>query len=253
VTPEEERRFFAKVRLPNGTWKTTYPNRLDDLNDWLIGFLPGDRRLEIMDVAISSGVSTLEWTEHLAANRVLHTLVAGDLDTDALLASWGGWFALLLDASGREPLLLELGPLSLTIRSDRRLIRAVRPIATPILRAIAKRLQRRSVSLVSAELRVRPWVEVIRDDVTVPGRFSSRFDVIRVANLLQPAYFDTATLGKVVANLRDRLRNGGLLVICRTSEDGINHATIFRRSGDHLVSEGSINGGAEVRGLALGL
>jgi chemotaxis methyl-accepting protein methylase len=79
------------------------------------------------------------------------------------------------------------------------------------------------------------------------------FDVIRVANLVQRVYFDDDTLRKIVINLRDRLRDGGILIICRTTENGVNHATIFRRTGDCFVFDASINDGAEVRDLVLAL
>ncbi len=250
-SPEIERRFFAKLRLPNGTWKTTYPNRLDDLNRRLLELLPRDRVVEAMDVAVSSGVSTLEWSDQLLANDVRHRQVAGDLDPDARLLSSGGWLAVLYDAGGREPLLLELGPLALPVRSDRRLARLARPGLTVALRAIAGRA--RPVSLVSPRLRGRANVEVVRDDLTVPGRFPEHFDAIRAANLVQPGYFDEATLRRMLANLRDRLRDGGLLAICRTGGDGRNHATILRRQGEGFVVEAELNGGAEVRDLALSL
>jgi hypothetical protein len=251
-TPEAESRFYAKVRLPNGTWKTTYPNRLDDLNQRLLEFLPRDRRLEMMDVAVSSGVSTLEWSDHLVSNAFDHRLVAGDLIIEGRLRSWGGWLAVLFDDSGKEPLLLEIGPVTLPVRSERRTIRLARPILSPLLRALPGG-RRRSISLVAAELRRRPEIEVVRDDVTVSGRFLSEFDVIRAANLVQPAYFDEPTMRKVLANLRDRLRDGGLLVVGRTAEGGTNHATIFRRRGDHFDLVASLNGGSEVRDLVLAL
>jgi hypothetical protein len=250
-SPETERRFFAKLRLPNGTWKTTYPRRLDDVNQALLELLPRDRSLQIMDVAVSSGVSTLEWSEQLLANGIRHSLIAGDIDPDARLLSRGRWFAVLFDSSGREPLLLEVGSLTLPVRSQRRLARLARPLLTPTLRLLAGRA--RPVSLVSAELRRRAEVEIVRDDITVPGRYPQRFDVIRAANLVQPAYFDERTLGTIAVNLRERLRDGGLLVLCRTAEDGLNRATIFRRRGDRLSVEASLNGGSEVEGLVLAL
>ena len=251
-TPEAERRFFAKLRLPNGTWKTTYSNRLDDLNQRLLEFLPRDRRLDVMDVAVSSGVSTLEWSDQLVANGFHHRLVAGDLITEGRLRSWGSWLAVLFDDSEEEPLLLEVGPVTLPVRSERRLIRMARPILSPLLRAIPGG-RRRSIPLVAAELRRRTEIEVVRDDVTVPGRFRSEFDVIRAANLVQPAYFDEPTMREVLANLRDRLRDGGLLVVGRTAEDGTNHATIARRRGDHFEPVASLNGGSEVSDLVVAL
>lgn len=265
-SPETERRFFGKVLLPNGTWKTTYPNRLDDLNERLLEFLPRGRELELMDVAVSSGVSTLEWSDQLLANGVRHRLVAGDLYPEGWLISWGNWFAVLFDGN-REPLLFEVGRLSLPVHSGGRLVGRAGRTLVPLLRGVAGKARRveagavtphrglvqRPVSLVSPELRRRPEIELVRDDVTVAGSFAESFDAIRVANLVQPAYFGQRTLGEIVVNLRDRLRDGGILAICRTTEDGVNKATIFRRRGDHFSSEASLNGGSEVAELVLAL
>ncbi|HWA54261.1 MAG TPA: hypothetical protein VG816_08835 [Solirubrobacterales bacterium] len=266
-SPEIERRFFGKVRLPNGTWKTTYPNRLDDLNARLLEFLPRDRGLELMDVAVSSGISTLEWSDQLQANNIRHALVAGDLAPRGRLTSWGHRLAILFDDEGREPLLLELGSLSVPIDPGGRLVGRSMPVLVPLLRGLAARarplgpgaaaphrgLVTRPVSLVSPALEQRAEIELVGDDVTVPGRFVNRFDAIRAANLVQPAYFDRRGLLAILANLRDRLRERGLLAICRTTAEGVNRATIFRRQGDHFASEASLNGGSEVAELVLSL
>jgi hypothetical protein len=248
--PEVERRFFGKVCLPNGTWKTTYPDRLDDVNRKLRELLPEGTDLKLMDIAVSSGISTLEWSDQLLAEGLAHRIVAGDIDPDGRLMSWGGWFAVLFNESGR-PLLLEVGPLTLSVYSSRRLIRFARPLLIAGLRLFARRS--RPVPLVSRRLRQRPEIELVRDDVTVPGRFESSFDVIRAANLVQPAYFNEQTMRAIVINLRDRLREGGLLLLCRTDGEGTNRATIFRRRGEHFAVEVSINGGSEVKDLVLAL
>ena len=154
ASPEVEKIFFAKLRLPNGTWKTTYPHRLDDLNDLLLPHLPRDRALAVMDVAVSSGVSTLEWAEQLSANGIEHRLVAADLITDGWLKSWGECVAVLFDDSGRDPLLLEVGQAMLPIRSERRFAKLLRPLLSPLLRG-APGGRRRPVSLINAELRGR--------------------------------------------------------------------------------------------------
>jgi hypothetical protein len=249
-SPETERRFFGKVCLPNGTWKTTYPDRLDDVNRKLLDFLPKGRELELMDIAVSSGISTIEWSYQLRAEDVPHRIVAGDIDPDGRLTSWGGWIAVLFDESG-QPLLFEVGPLTLSVYSSRRLIRLARPLLIRALRLFARRS--RPVPLVSRQLRRRPEIELVRDDVTVPGHFIGSFDAIRAANLVQPSYFDGPTMGGIIENLRDRLREGGLLLLCRTDGDGINRATVFRRHGQHFSAEVSVNGGSEVEDLVLAL
>lgn len=249
-TAEQQRRFFAHLRLPNGTWKTTYPRRLDDVNEQLLELLPRDRRLDLMDVGISSGISTLEWSEQLDGAGVAHRLVAGDLAVEGRLVSWGRWIALLFDESGRIPLLIEVGPLTRPAQSDRLPDRAMRLLFCPLLRLLARTGRRRSVPLVVPELGLRQGIELARDDVTAPERFTGSFDVVRAANLVQPAYFDEETLRRIVGNLRDRLRDGGLLVLCRTTMEGENRATIFRRRGERLLPEVSLNGGSEVRDVA---
>jgi hypothetical protein len=270
ATPEMERRFFTKVRLPNGTFKMTYRRRLDDLNERLLGFLPHDRPLTIMDVAVSSGISTIEWSDDLKAHGIQHKMVAGDLITDGWLTSWGMSLAVLFDSGGRNPLLLEVGSLTVPVRSDRWLARAVRPVLFPLLRAVVamgrysgsasplspaapRRWIHRSIPLVSPDLHRRPEIMVVQDDVTMPGSFPETFDVIRVANLLQRVYFGDDVLTRIIHNLQNRLRDGGVLAICRTMDDGTNDATIFRRIGDRFVSEASLNNGAEVSNLVLGL
>jgi hypothetical protein len=249
--PELQEKFFGLLRLPNGTWKTTYPRRLDDVNEQLLEFLPRDRRLELMDIGISSGISTVEWSEKLTAEDFPHRLVAADLVVEGRLVSWGSSLAVLFDESGRIPLLLEAGPVMRPGLSDRPLERAAWRLLGPLLRLCAPLGRSRAVPLVVPELRGREEVELVRDDITVPGRFRDRFDVIRVANLVQPAYFDAETLRRIVANLHERLHDGGLLVLCRTTDERENRATIFRRRGEHFISEASLNGGSEVSELVL--
>jgi hypothetical protein len=269
ATPELEHKFFTKVRLPNGSYKTTYRRRLDDLNEMVLELLPRDRDLSVMDVAASSGISSIEWSDHLRAHGIRHKMVAGDL-VDAWLASWGTSFAVLFDGSGRTPLLFEVGSLTLRTHSDRWPARVVRPVLFPLLRAVAAMSRRsgcaapmtppaprrwiyRPIQLVSPKLLRQAEIAVVQDDITMPGTFGETFDAIRVANLLHRAYFDDETLTDMLRNLRGRLPNGGVLALCRTMEDGTNQATAFRRRGDRFVIEASLNGGVEVRDLVLAL
>jgi len=260
-TPAAERRFFDRLRMPNGTWKTTYARRLDDLNAAILPFVAREGRARCNDVAISSGVSTVEWSDQLTAAGVEHELVAGDLCVGGWLASIGTAGAVVYDERD-EPLLLELGPLSLPVQSSRSLARLARPVLVPALRALARaarargapamapararRLVHRPIPLVVPELAERPDITLVTDDLLAPATFPEPFDVVRAANILHRAYFDDATLARMVANLRARLRDGGVLAICRTHEDGRNDATIFRRSGGELEPLATLGAGTEI-------
>jgi hypothetical protein len=88
-SPEARKRledgFFTSLRLPNGTFKTTYHRRLDDLNELVLRYLPPKRPLDVMDLAVSSGISTAEWVTQLRQAGVAHRMVAGDVLVNAFL------------------------------------------------------------------------------------------------------------------------------------------------------------------------
>jgi hypothetical protein len=80
-TQKQEAAFFASIRLRNGTFKTTNHHRLDDLNMLVIGeWQKLDRKpRQIMDVGVSSGISSLEWADALTRAGIDAEILATDL------------------------------------------------------------------------------------------------------------------------------------------------------------------------------
>jgi hypothetical protein len=76
-----EYEFFRRVVLPNGTFKTTLANWLDDLNQAALPYIARitERPVKILDVGVSSGVSTLEWHDQLLAERITCDITGTDL------------------------------------------------------------------------------------------------------------------------------------------------------------------------------
>jgi len=54
-------------------------------------------------------------------------------------------------------------------------------------------------------LRQLPQLQAVEDDILLNTSYTQRFHVLRAANILNRAYFDTATLERMVCNLRSRL------------------------------------------------
>ena len=96
-----ERAFFRNVRLPNGTLKSTWHHRFDDLNALVMRHLPTKRPLDVMDVAVSSGVSTLEWLESMQDAGIECRMTAGDAVVDAYLVSVGEKLRVLVTRRGQ--------------------------------------------------------------------------------------------------------------------------------------------------------
>jgi hypothetical protein len=249
---DAERRFFTRVRLPSGVYKTTEPHRLDDVNRVATRLLPQDRPLELMDVATSSGITTLEWSEHLTAAGMAHRLVAGDSHIEGVRLSFGR-SDVLLDRGRKHVLFADVFGHSVDVGGgSMRSTLVVGALRLLVRAAPVLRLPVRRVELVSPRVRDCATVTVVEDDVfTWNAELTGRFDALRAANILNRQYFDDEHLRAAVANLRDRLRLEGLLIVCRTHADGTNHCTFFRLAQSELVVAARIGEGSEIEDLVV--
>jgi hypothetical protein len=277
ATQEEfERNFYSRLRLANGVYKTTHTRRFDDLNLLINDLLPRGRRLELLDVGISSGISTMEWLDALRAAGIDAHVVGGDLDIVGYLVSVGGSLDLLIDRNGYM-LQMDLGSRSITNRLRHPRLRQTLLAApmwclntavgifwwlSPTLRRhvaanggeleLGSGIRCSPLSVLSPRLRADPAIEVIEDDIVAnTERFCDRFDVIRAANVLN-WYLDADMLVRMFETLRRRLRVGGLLVLCRTDLHERNRGTIFRMDGSRQFEVVQrINGGSEIERFVL--
>jgi len=253
TTQEEfERNFYSRLRLPNGVYKTTHTRRFDDLNPIVNELLPKGRPLEVLDVGISSGISTIEWLDALRASDIDARMIGGDLDITAYMISVGQWLDVLIDRTGYA-LQVDLGTRSIT-KHDRFPF-ARRALLAPVVfclnaafklfwfssaelrrhiaadggeRAFALGVQCRPLKLLSPRLRSDERLQLIEDDIVAGDQqLGDRFDAIRAANVLN-FYLHPQMLVRMLDTLRRRLRVGGLLILCRTSTQGRNLGTIFR-------------------------
>lgn len=266
-----EKRFFQSVGLPNGTWKTTSYRRLDDLNALVQNHLPARRPLDVMDVAVSSGVSTLEWLESMEQAGIECRMTAGDAAADAYLVTLGPGLRVLVDRRG-TPLQYEVAGYAIRLPMRKRemlrfglpvlymrilLASAVAPAlksAKGAVEGARMGIRWQPLKLVSTLLRKRNRIEVVEDDILVNRSYKECFDVLRAANILNRGYFDEGTLVAMLLNLRNRLRKGGLLVVCRTNDRNVNNGTLFTLGDDgRLRTLARLNEGSEVEEIALKL
>jgi hypothetical protein len=257
-----ETRFFSDVRLRNGTFKTTAYHRLDDLNQLVSAHLPADRPLRIMDVAVSSGITTAEWLESLQREGVHCEMVAGDLSVRAYLLTAGIGLRLLTDRDG-FPLQYDIRGLALARGARRRLrlrhavplirlLRAARSFRAALAAGKSPSCAVQPLNLVSDRLKTFQNLEVVEDDILNSASHPESFHLLRAANILNRVYFDDATLARMVLNLGRRLRQDGLLIVCRTLESGVNHGSIFRLvNGGRFAVVARLNEGSEIEPIVL--
>ena len=248
--PDAEFRLFTRIRLPSGVLKTTQARRLDDLNEQALRLLPADRPLELMDVATSTAITTVEWSVQLTDAGVEHHILAGDSHTEAVWVSLPLVGEVLVDRNGNVLLAEVLGR---AVDASGATTRSA--LVLPVLKAAARRagllhLPARPVELVSGRVRACPAIEVVEDDIFVARpELRGRFHAVRAANILNEGYFDDTQLLAAVAGLRERLRPHGLLIVCRTHEDGSNHGSFFQADDVGWTVVDRIGGGSEIERL----
>ncbi len=251
-----EKEFFSSVRLSNGVFKTTSTLRLDDVNKALIALFQdlGVAPKTFLDVAVSSGISTIEWFESLQQASLKPSMTATDLTMTAYLVRLFSWCNVLVDKEG-FPLQYECGGFALRPWSPKRYYVLGDWFLTLLYRTLYRRFGQRlgllnrlkslegnpppindpvikaRIQLVTWRLRDNTNIELLDDDITqpTPPHLRGRFEVIRAANILNRDYFSIPQLREAVINLRSRLVGPGtfLIVVC-TEETDSNHGTVFR-------------------------
>src|SRR5438093_4137724 len=198
-----ERSFFTSIRLKNGTYKTTHGRRLDDLNDLVNRYLPRGRRLDLMDVGVSSGITTMEWMSSLDSLGIQHHMTAGDLTLRAWLISLGrhlhvlvdhDWYPLQYDVFGHAVSSPPWGRERVVYAVPVMLLNFVLATRYAAHEPGMARITRQPLTLVSPRLAARKNVEFVEDDITKSAGSQRRFAAVRAANLLNRGYFDDTTL-----------------------------------------------------------
>jgi hypothetical protein len=246
-----ERDFFERVALPNGTRKTTSANRLDDLNAAVLPYiaqLPG-RPLKIMDVSISSGLTTREWHDFLTENHISFDMVGTDLTVYSSLVSLTSRLAVLVDRDrnilhvdafgrGAPPradgvLGIATGMIRMMFGAAMMVDRRLPPLQGRVREAAKGHLLKcEPITLLTRGLSQLESVHVLEEDLLAAERpdFKHAFQVVRAANILNRSYFSEQVLLQIARKLRDRLQPNGLLIVCRTERNGRNNATLFQSS-----------------------
>jgi SAM-dependent methyltransferase len=274
-----ERRFFARVALTNGTFKTTYPNRLDDINEAFYPYLVGyaDRPIRIMDVGASSGISTIEWYAYLSRSGIDCDITGSDVMIYGSLLTFRftSTIAALVDSKGkivhfdlfgtgysRQPSRKLLRPNTLRTFAAKALFRVAMIIdgnLPPVKAGRTTRgrgflLKNQPITLLSRGFENNDRLRMIEDDLCAENQAAlcRAFDVIRVANVLNLVYFPVDQIARMLATLKQRLKENGLLIIVRTHPSGENNASIFRLASSQFVLVDRFGKGSEIEHIVTG-
>ncbi len=266
---EDEYAFFSSIKLENGTTKTTDRNRMRDVDRWFYEFLPKTEVQKILDVGISSGITTVELCELLDAKNTPYLVSAMDSDLTAYLLILGGDRSVLVDKRG-NPIHFEMNGKGFGYvkgtNLKHRIERALLKFKTKMLvnfrlknnfdrpKNIAEKngLEVRAINLVCREITENPRIKLLEESVFAENA-AEKYGVIRAANILNKGYFSDAQLLEAVRKLANRLERDGFLLVCRTNAEGQNNASLFRLNRENEFEiTGRFGEGSEIENIVLG-
>lgn len=259
VSSRDEDAFFAKLRLPNGTFKTTGAGRLIALDQWLADRIT-QPSVQLLDVAVSSGVTTVDLIDTLEARGINASVTACDLCITAYIRQMAPGVEVLLDSQGH--VLQMATPMGVKGRPHDpggSLARSALAATFRVVEGLCRigiagpRSSDQHVQLVSRRLKEHAEVDVVEHDLFgARPAWEGRFDLVRAANILNRDYFDDAQLMHVARILGTYLRVGGRLLVARTDHANDTTASLFERTAEGtftLVDRYST--GSYIEGLVL--
>lgn len=234
-----EQAFFRGLRLANGTYKTTYANRMSELDDYCASLATNLSDCRILDVGLSSGVTSAELLDKVLSRTSSAQLTGVDIclygrvmrigPCEVLLDSNGHTLQVAYKNAGRGRPHSPLGsPARFILDTFMTLAgRAVRLMRVPS----------REVALVSRGLATRPDA-VLRElslFIRVP-EWTQRFWFVRAANILNFDYFSRDDIGAAIGILIDYVQPEGYLLLNRTIDvSGENHGSLFQLKRDRSI------------------
>ncbi len=258
------------LRMGNGTFRTTFRHRFDDLNaainELLMGRFPQSMPLRVEDRAVSHGLTSWEWALALREKFPNVEVLASDLLLFLVELRLPDGTIFIAEPNGQALQYIK-APYVVSL-SDPESWRY------PVNRWIAHRARRRFASLklpaawvdgaCPYPTRRIPYIHPEAYALSQVGKTlsflpQSVFDraekpcqVVRTMNILNRSYFSEELLRQASRTIAESLAPDGIWIVGRTMEDNfVNHASIFelRPTGWHLLER--LNEGSEIEALIL--
>jgi hypothetical protein len=259
------------LRLSSGIFRSTYAQRFADLDPLINRILRGAfsrSDLEVHDWAASDCRVSVEWAASLWALFPEARVIASDLLLGLTEVTRKG---------SRQSYILEPDGTPLQYIQPPFVVSLQKPIPAhyPLNRWLASRAKRRvpeaqaaardgsssnwrvdSISLIHPSAR-RLAAADSRFEVRAHSVFEPPMkpaDVIRTMNIFNPGYFSEDRLRSGAACVERSLRNGGIWIVGRTTEEtrpAHNSVSVFQKTAQGLALLERLNGGSEIEELVL--
>lgn len=240
--------IFKHFSNADSTYKTTGRYRFNELNDAMLSNLPKTNYITIHDVGVSSGITSLELYEQLKKLGIAFRLTISDKFATFFVE--GNFITRIYDSNGsfvkgyfgclatkRDTTMMILSKLLFNL------------LKTKQYSWHGKKLLLID-SLVIEKLNNKD-IEFMDYDVFKSGVFE-KFNFVRCMNVLNIGCFNDDMIKIAIKHIYESIADGGILMLGRTEESGINNVTFFKKQGKCFVLCNDVNSGSELKDIVLG-
>jgi hypothetical protein len=243
-------KLYGSFKVKDGTSKETHVGRFKDLQVGTIKYMTQPINV-IHDVAVSNGITSCELFHALDAAGLQFRLSVSDKFSNYYCQ--GRTVRKIVDAD----LLFVVGYVSIVLADDR--LSWKFPVSKLLGRMLRKMPIRPELllklCLYSPELqnliRQKKIDEIAYDIFTT--QLLNHFTFVRCMNTLNLDYFAPQRIQLALSLIAASLYEDGVLLIGRTLKNGVNNASLFRKSQHKFQLLEDINEGSEIKELILNL
>lgn len=234
--------IFSSISNPNGTSKTTADKRLKELDEWMLPLIP-DRPYRVHDVAVSSGITSLDLYQKLKTQKNCSSFHISD--KYAQVRYKGKTIKRFYDTGGKCMFLYVWGLYAIKQTSW---IFFLSKILYDLFKTPLENYDTEVWLLhpeVVKKIDTKEWV--FEDYDVFDTAISERFDLVRCMNLLNPIQFTDNQMKTAIENIKHSLVNNGFLLLGRTTMSSNTHrASLLKKVNNEFVVLKDINGGSEL-------
>ena len=250
---------FTYFRLYNKTFRTTKVNRLDDVNVLANNYIPETRPLQVLDLAISSGITSVEWKNILDKDGIENNYLATDATLYGTRVKLGPLTLLFEEVNNKKQYLLQVDLFGYACpnASGSRWRNVICRVFSNLTKTcVFKGTQvyiidpaaiKINESDNSFSLKQINLFEINHKLTT------SFFNVVRAAKILNKAYFDDVHIKHALNNIKDVMANNSLFIVVRTHLDGSNHGAYYHLKNKKYQCVGVIGEGSEIHELIVSI
>jgi len=247
ITDEEGfYKAMLPIRMANRITKKTNEHRFSDLDVLSLKYLPKHQSIKIHDVAVSDGITAVEFFDLLTTNQIIFEMYISDKYSK--LRHCGRILKKFYDLEGN---LIYIDAMGIYIS----------PTATPThflskLMSYAFCWKIGDIHNAKEVLLLNPKtrkylnkfnLNFIHYDIFQKSPLDFQFDFIKCMNILNLKYFTPDLISQAVTYLEKSLNEGGILLIGRTNREGETNASFFQKFNDRLTLIEDFNSGFELK------